>query len=248
MNVIDCADRAALAAAMDTLQPGDCVRVESFSAVASSAAELIALAVAISAKGAELVSAAEGIDTRSGSGALLFPLCRALAGLDDAARRERQRSGIERAREEGKYKGRKPIAVDEGLFDSVVELWQSGQISARQAMARLDLKPNTFYRRIKEREESKMKDYKEAERAIRSEIKEAAKQSRRDLDALKKQVRAEAKEVKKAADEKLELHDVEREMRHDRIRAEVEHHDAVRQMKKDVEAEAKELKKLMEEG
>ena len=59
--------------------------------------------------------------------------------------------------------------------------------------------------------------------------------------------RAEAKEVKKAADEKLELHDVEREMRHDRMRAEAEHRDAVRQMKKDVEAEARELKKLAEQ-
>ena len=36
-------------------------------------------------------------------------------------------------------------------------------------------------------------------------------------------------------------------MRHERIRAEVEHRDAVRQMKKDVEAEAKELKKLTEQ-
>ena len=67
------------------------------------------------------------------------------------------------------------------------------------------------------------------------------------LDELKKQVRAEAKEIKKAADEQLELHDVEREMRHDRIRAEAEHHDTVRQMKKDVEAEARDLKKLLEE-
>ena len=39
---------------------------------------------------------------------------------------------------------------------------------------------------------------------------------------------------------------MERERRHDRARAEAEHHDAVRQMKKDVEAEAKELKKLIE--
>ena len=67
------------------------------------------------------------------------------------------------------------------------------------------------------------------------------------MDELKKQVRSEAKEIKKVADEKLELRDVEREMRHDRIRAEVEHHDVVKQMKKDVEAEAKELKKLVGE-
>lgn len=91
-----------------------------------------------------------------------------------------------------------------------------------------------------------MKDYKQMEHEIKSELKDAVRQSRRDLGELKKQVRAEAKEVKKVADEKLELHDVERERRKDRIRAEVEHHDAVRQMKKDVEAEARELKKMME--
>ena len=121
------------------------------------------------------------------------------------------------------------------------------KITARQAMAKLDLKPNTFYRRIKEREDGKMTDMKKAGHEIREEIREAAKQSRRDLDELKKQVRAEAKEVKKAADEKLELHDVERELRKDRIRAEIEYHDSVKQLKKEVEAEAKELRKLNEE-
>ena len=57
---------------------------------------------------------------------------------------------------------------------------------------------------------------------------------------------SEAKEVKKAADEKLELRDVEREMRHDRQRAETQYQETVRQMKKDVKAEAEQLKKLME--
>ena len=65
------------------------------------------------------------------------------------------------------------------------------------------------------------------------------------MDDLKKQVRAEAKELKKAADDRLDAHDVEREIRKDRIRAELEHADGVRQMKKDVEAEAAELKKVL---
>ena len=76
--------------------------------------------------------------------------------------------------------------------------------------------------------------------------KEAAKQSRQDLSELKKQVRAEAESVKHAADEALDLHDVEKEIRRGRRRAEAAHDDVVRQMKKDVEAETKELKKLME--
>ena len=91
-----------------------------------------------------------------------------------------------------------------------------------------------------------MKDYKMAQREIRDEIRAAAKQSRRDLEDLRNKVHEEAKEVKKAADEKLELRDVEREMRHDRQRAETQYQETVRQMKKDVKAEAEQLKKLME--
>lgn len=241
-------DREAFLAAIKELQPGDCMEAESLEGLAVSAKELLAALELIGERQADFVSRREQIDTRGESGAQLFRLCAALSALDRAGGREKQREGIERAREEGKYRGRKPIAVDEELFESVAALWQSGQISARQAMARLDLKPNTFYRRIKEREVLKMKDYKKVEHEVRSEIKEAAKQSRKDLDELKKQVRSEARELKKAADEKLELRDVEREMRHDRIRAEAEHHDAVRQMKKDVEAEARELKKLVGEN
>ena len=254
MSLLSCTDRDELLAALPALTPGDCVQIESLDAVASNTKELLAVLSEIDEHGADFVSLQEEIDTRVGQRTAFFAFCRALGELDRAERREKRREGVEKAREEGRYKGRKPIAVDEGLFESVVELWQSGQISARQAMAQLDLKPNTFYRRIKEREEQKMKDYKKVEQELKAEIKEAAKQGRRDLDELKKQVKAEAKqvkaearEVKKAADEKLELHDVEREMRHDRIRAEIEHRDTVKQMKKDVEAEAKELKKMLED-
>ena len=244
MGTVRFDDLSDLRSALAYLAPGDCVELDSLDLFADNGKEMLDALANIGERGADFISLREGIDTRGG-GQSFFALCRALQGSDLFSRR---RDGIERAKAEGRYKGRRPIAVDEGLFDSVVALWQSGQITAREAMARLDLKPNTFYRRIKEMEEMKMKDYKKVEQEIKSEIKEAAKQSRKDLDELKKQVKAEAKELKKAADEKLELHDVEREMRHDRIRAEAEQRDAVRQMKKDVEAEAKELKKLMEES
>ena len=245
MRTVHFDDRNDFRSALAHLAPGDCVELDSLDLFSEKGKDMVSVLAEIGERGADFISLREGIDTRGGQGKSFFALCRALSKSELFARR---RDGIERAKAEGRYRGRKPIAVDEGLFDSVVSLWQSGQITAREAMTRLDLKPNTFYRRIKEMEEMKMKDYKKVEQEIKSEIKEAAKQSRKDLDELKKQVKAEAKEIKKAADEKLELRDVEREMRHDRMRAEAEHHDAVRQMKKDVEAEAKELKKLMEDN
>ena len=246
MGLQHASDRQSFFRMIEALSQGDCLEVDSFSVIADSSAQLLGAVGRIAERGADFVSLQEEVDTRSEAGASFFALCRALGALDQDKPRPRRRDGIERAKEEGRYKGRRPIAVDENLFDSVVSLWQSGEITAREAMAKLDLKPNTFYRRIKEREELKMKDYKKAERELKEEIREAAKQSRRDLDELKKQVRAEAKEIKKAADEKIELHDVEREMRRDRIRAEAEHHETVRQMKKDVENETRELKKMLE--
>ena len=40
--------------------------------------------------------------------------------------------------------------IDKDLFAGVVKLWRAGEITAVEAMKRLDMKPNTFYRRVKE--------------------------------------------------------------------------------------------------
>ena len=65
--------------------------------------------------------------------------------------RSRQRQGIETARSLGKYKGRKPIDVQN--FQEVYIEWRRGAITARKAMELLGgIKPNTFYRRVKEYE------------------------------------------------------------------------------------------------
>ena len=235
-------DRETFKARLRSVQPGDTVEAESFSAIAGSAKELIAAVMRIRNAGADFVSHAEGADTREGD---FLKFCAALHALDQSDRREKQQAGIEKAKAEGKYAGRKPIAVDSALFDEVVERWRAGEITAREAMEKLKLKPNTFYRRINERKEEAMKDYKKVEKEIRDEIKDAARQSQKDLEELKKQVRAEAKELKKNAEETLNLHEVQREMVKDRIRAENEYNSDMRQLKKDVEAEAKELKKLI---
>ena len=247
MAVYEVRDRRELSDALESAQPGDCLRVPSLSAAASGSREALSLISDLRARGVGFASGEECIDTQSVIGRAIADFCAALCELDRRELLAKRRSGIERAREDGRYKGRKPIAVDEALFDSVVALWRQGAITAREAMARLKLKPNTFYRRIKEQEETKMKDYKKVEKEIRSGIKEAARQSRQDLRDLKEQVKAEAEEVKQAAGDALDLHGVEKELRRERRSAESEYNDAVRQMKKDVEAEAKELKKLVRE-
>lgn len=64
--------------------------------------------------------------------------------------RSRQQQGIEIAKAQGKYKGRKPIEIDN--FAEVYRQWKAKEISGRVAMKTLGIKPNTFYRRVKEYE------------------------------------------------------------------------------------------------
>ena len=137
-----------------------------------------------------------------------------------------------------KGKGRKPIALDDDLFDRVVKRWQSGEITARAAMQELDLKPNTFYRRVKER-------YSDMDE-LRKELRKAAKQEKEELKELRKQVKAEAREVKKAVSDKAEdtisAHKMEKEIRKEKIAAKHEHRKAIDELRKTVEAETEAIK------
>ena len=65
--------------------------------------------------------------------------------------KERQREGIKIAREKGIKFGRRKIDPGEN-FEEVYQEWKSGQITAVKAMEILELKSNTFYRRVKEYE------------------------------------------------------------------------------------------------
>lgn len=69
--------------------------------------------------------------------------------LQRAYRRERQREGIAIAKEQGKYKGRKPLEIDTAKFTAVCTRWRAGEITATAAMKELGMKSNTFYRRVK---------------------------------------------------------------------------------------------------
>lgn len=60
---------------------------------------------------------------------------------------QRQKEGIAIAKAKGVYKGRKPI--QRPGFDKVVAQWKTGEITAREAMQRLDMKPSTFYRKVR---------------------------------------------------------------------------------------------------
>lgn len=86
---------------------------------------------------------------------LLIEVYSAIAEQELEKREKRQAEGIAEAKKKGVYKGRKPIEVNESMFKQIYAKWKSSEITARQAMKELDLKPNTFYRRVKEYEQSR---------------------------------------------------------------------------------------------
>ena len=60
--------------------------------------------------------------------------------------------GIEIAKAQGKYKGRKPIEIDWDKFSRLYGEWKSKNITGRDFMRKMDLSANTFYRRVREYE------------------------------------------------------------------------------------------------
>lgn len=86
---------------------------------------------------------------------LLIEVYAQLAQAELEKRAKRQAEGIAVAKSKGVYKGRKPIQIDNEQFVIIYIRWKANEITARQAMLELNIKANTFYRRVKEYETNK---------------------------------------------------------------------------------------------
>ena len=60
---------------------------------------------------------------------------------------QRQREGIEIAKQQGKYRGRKPLSPPG--FQEIVARWKRGELTAVEACRRLGMSKATFYRKVK---------------------------------------------------------------------------------------------------
>lgn len=148
-------NRPQLKAMLEFIREGDTVIVESYSRLARSTADLLKLVEQITGKGAQFVSLKENIDTSTPQGRLMMTIFAGLAQFERECMLDRQREGIREAKRQGKYKGRKPIYIDAAAFEIQYKAWKEGQITAKSVMEKLNLKPNTFYRKVKAYEKEK---------------------------------------------------------------------------------------------
>lgn len=141
-------DRPELKRMMSFVREGDTVIVEAISRFARNTKDLLDLVEQLTAKQVEFISKKEAIDTTTPTGKFMLTVFGAVAELEREYILQRQREGIAVAKQNGVYKGRKPI--EHPKFAEVVHLWKGGDITAVEAMKRLDMKPSTFYRKVKE--------------------------------------------------------------------------------------------------
>lgn len=141
-------DRPELKRMMNYVREGDTVIVESISRFARNTKDLLELVEQLTTKQVEFISKKESIDTTTPTGKFMLTVFAAVAELEREYLLQRQKEGIAVAKQNGVYKGRKPI--QHPRFNEIVSLWKGGDITAVEAMKRLNMKPSTFYRKVKE--------------------------------------------------------------------------------------------------
>lgn len=73
-----------------------------------------------------------------------------MAEQETKERKRRQRDGIEAAKREGKYTGRKPVEVNPYEFKQLYAEVESGERTNKYVMEKLGLKRNTYYKLVEE--------------------------------------------------------------------------------------------------
>ena len=146
------ADRPQLKAMLDYVREGDTLYVESISRLGRSTRDLLNIIDTLTDNGVTLISHKENIDTDTPSGKFMLTIFAALSQLEREQLKQRQREGIEIAKTQGKYTGRKPIEIDWTRFEQLYGEWKSDKITGRDFMRRMGLSSSTFYRRVREYE------------------------------------------------------------------------------------------------
>lgn len=146
--------RPQLEAMMDFVREGDVVIVESISRFARSTRDLLTLVEQLTDKGVGFVSQKESIDTNTPQGKFMLTVFGAMAELEREQTLQRQREGIAAAKAAGKYKGRKPIEIEDSLVKSVHDQWYKREITTSHAVKLLNVSSRTFYRRMWDYEDS----------------------------------------------------------------------------------------------
>lgn len=144
-------ERVKLKELLNFCRKGDTIYCESISRIARNTKDLLNIVEQLNQKQVEFVSLKESIDTSTPQGKFMLTVFGAMAELERECILQRQAEGIAIAKEQGKYKGRKPKDVDKEEFKKLCAEWRNGERTAVSIQRKFDVTAQTFYRWVKER-------------------------------------------------------------------------------------------------
>lgn len=142
--------REALTKMLEFCRKGDTVYCESISRIARNTKDLLNIIEQLNNKQVDFVSIKENIDTTTPQGKFMLTIFGACAELERECILQRQAEGIEIAKAQGKYKGRKPKDINKEEFKKLCAEWRSGKITAVSIQRKFNISAQTFYRWVKE--------------------------------------------------------------------------------------------------
>lgn len=145
-QVSSVATRAQLQAAIEFVREGDVLMVTKLDRLARSISDLLTIIQALEGKKVGLRILNLGMDTQTPTGRLMLTVLAGIAQFEREIMLERQREGVAKAKAAGKYKGRKPIALNRR--QEVLHLATQGVPKAKIAR-QLGIGEATVYRILK---------------------------------------------------------------------------------------------------
>ena len=150
-------NRPKLKALQQYARKGDTIYIESISRLARNTLDFLRLVEEFTAKGVNLVSLKENIDTSTPQGKFMLSVFAALSQLERDTIKQRQREGIDIALAEGRVYGRPKVEIDMKVFRKVYKQYKEEGLSVVQASKLLGVTRQVFYRRVAEIEKTKTK-------------------------------------------------------------------------------------------
>jgi DNA invertase Pin-like site-specific DNA recombinase len=139
---------------LDYVREGDTIYVHDLSRLARSTKDLLEIVEILDNKKVSLVSNKENIDSSTPTGKLMLTMIGAIAEFERTNLLERQKEGIAIAKKAGKYKGRKPIEIEDERFKNLYSDYMKREITKVELAKELNVSRPTLDRMIKEYKET----------------------------------------------------------------------------------------------
>lgn len=147
-------NRPQLQELLSYVRENDIVYIHDFSRLARNTKDLLEIVEQLTEKNVALVSNKESIDTSTPTGKLMLTMIGAIYEFERQNLLERQREGIEIAKREKKFKGRKAVEVSEELFNSLYEDYRQRKINKVEFAEKLGISRPTLDKLMREKEEA----------------------------------------------------------------------------------------------